>query len=347
MARSVLAMDAQRSLALDLFSAGPLDRAAVTRLVADHAVGPARRAWSLPAPRPGETPVEVVTQPVRHGHGPGWIGPVPELVVSTALFDPVVAGYVLFRTLFPGATLSYEPIETDLAVPNWIYFEHSRDLAVYRYEDLECLVAGAFGDDVSPPHIDDLPSPYRVQPNPAALAELAEAQAMVRRVLDVPRPTEPPLLVREQIGLRHVDEAAAWPLDEILRRDVHQRAVWFARVDVLIPLAGVVTDRDGGAHLVAPDDSDPVLDQVDDHGVYPTQVPETIRGVVALDLVRTFPRQREIAPCAHCALAVVLTPHQAGRVDAGLPVYHPDCRPSARRRWMRDYQRRRRARVSL
>lgn len=343
MARSVEAMDSQRSLALDLFLAGALDRATVTQLVADHAVGPARRAWSLPAPRQGETPSDVIMQPVRGGYGPGWVGPVPELVVSTVLFDPVVAGYVLFRSLFPHAFVSPEPIEHDLAAPNWIYFEHSRQLAVFRYEDVECLVAGAFGDEVEPIGNDDLEGPYRARENRAALQDLAEAQAMVRRVLDVPRPADLPLFVRRQTGLRHVDESAAWPLDEVLRHDVHQRAVWFARVDILIPLGEVVTDIDGTARLGAPDDSDPILDQVDDHGVYPTQIPETIRGAVALDLVRTFPGQRDIAACSHCARPVVLTPHQVGRVDAGQPVYHPDCTGPARRRWMRDYQRRRRA----
>lgn len=343
MARSVVAMDSQRSLALDLLLADPLDRAAVVRLVADHAVGPARRAWSLPTPRPGETPTEVIMQPVRRGYGPGWIGPLPEFIVSTVLFDQVVAGYVLFRSLFPDAFVSPGLIEHDLAAPNWIYFEHSRQLAAFRYEDIERLVAGAFGNEVEPLENDNLEGQYRPRENRAALQELAEAQAMVRRALDVPRPADPPLFVREQTGLRHVDESANGPLDDVLHCDVHQRAVWLAKVDILIPLGGVITDRDGVAHLVAPDDSDPVLDQVDDHGVYPTQIPETIRGVVALDLVRTFPSQRDIAPCSHCARPVVLTPHQVGRVDVGQPVYHPDCTGPARRRWMRDYQRRRRA----
>lgn len=343
MAASVGGMNAHRSLALDLFLSPALDRAAVARLVADHAVAPARRAWSLPAPRPGETPPDVVMQPVRGGYGPGWTGPVPELVVSTALFDPVVAGYVLFRSLFPGAFVSPGPIEDDLAVPNWIYFEHSRQLAVFRYEDVERLVAGAFGEDVEPVRNPSLEGPYRVEPNPAALGELAAAQELVRAALNVPRPADPPLLVREQIGLRHLDESAAWALDEVLRRDVHQRSVWLAKVDVLVPLGDVVTGPDGTARLVAPADDDPILDQVDDHGVYPTQIPESIAGAVALDLVRTFPRQREVAPCSHCGQAVVLSLHQVGRADAGQPVYHADCTAPARRRWMRDYQRRRRA----
>lgn len=336
-------MNAQRSLALDLFRAARLDREAITRLVTDHAIAPARRVWSLPAPWPGETPVDVVMQPTRGGYGPGWTGPIPKLVTSTALFDPVVAGFVLFASLFPGALLIGDSLENLLAAPEWIYFEHSRQLAVVRYEDVERLVAGAFGDAVRGLLNDDLEGPYLPVANRHGLQELAEAQAMVRRVLDVPRPAEPPLLNHEQIGLRHVDEAAAGPLDAILRADVHQRAVWFSRVDILIPIAVQKEGPDGGIRMVPASEDEPVFEQVDDHGVYPTQVPETIRGVVALDLVRTFPRQREIAPCSHCALPVVLTPHQVGRVDHGLPIYHPACTTPARKRWMRDYQRRRRS----
>lgn len=342
MARSVAVMDSQRSLSLDLYRSGPLDRAAIARLVADHAVGPARRVWTLPAPEPDETDPDVVVLPTREGYGPGWAGPIPKLVASTALFDRCIAGFVLFSRLFPGALLSAATIEDFLAAPEWIYFEHSRQLAVFRYEDVERLVGAAFGDSL-PAWLASDEDTFDARAARLALQELAEAQAMVRRVLEVPRPAEPPLLRREQIGLRHVDEAAAGPLDAILRRDVHQRAVWLSRVDILIPIGNVITDREGGVHLVAPDDSDPVLEQVDDHGVYPTQIPETIRGVVALDLVRTFPREREVAACATCAGPLVLTPHQVGRVDHGQPVYHPDCHATARRRYQRDYQRRRRA----
>ena len=334
-------MNAQRSLALDLYLAGPLDRAAVTRLVADHAVAPARRVWSLPAPMPGETDPDLVDLPTREGYGPGWAGPLPELVVSTALFDPCVVGFVLFSRLFPGVLLSAATLEDVIAAPEWIYFEHSRQLAVLRHEDVERLVGAAFGDPL-PARLAAREGAFDAVAARHALQELAEAQAMVRRALEVPRPAEPPLLLRQQIGLRHVDEAAAGPLDAVLRADVHQRAVWFSRVDILIPIA-VSIDIPGERLRIEPagDDED-VLEQVQDHGVYPTQVPESVRGAVALDLVRTFPRQREIAACSHCAQPVILTPHQVGRADKGEPVYHPDCTEPARRRWMRDYQRRRR-----
>lgn len=148
MARSVAVMDSQRSLSLDLYRSGPLDRAAIARLVADHAVGPARRVWTLPAPEPDETDPDVVVLPTREGYGPGWAGPIPKLVASTALFDRCIAGFVLFSRLFPGALLSAATIEDFLAAPEWIYFEHSRQLAVFRYEDVERLVGAAFGDSL-------------------------------------------------------------------------------------------------------------------------------------------------------------------------------------------------------
>ncbi|MFN8628853.1 MAG: hypothetical protein U0838_00605 [Chloroflexota bacterium] len=187
-------MNSHRSLALDLFLAPALDRAVVARLVADHAVGPARRAWASPRPPRRDAAGRRHAASAR-GYGPGWTGPVPRLVVSTALFDPVVAGYVLFRSLFPGAFVSPGPIQRDLAAPNWIYFEHSRQLAVFRYEDVERLVAGAFAEDVEPVRNPSLEGPYRVAPSPAALAELARCpRSSCAPRSTVPRPADPPLL---------------------------------------------------------------------------------------------------------------------------------------------------------
>ena len=94
---------------------------------------------------------------------------------------------------------------------------------------------------------------------------------------------------------------------------------------------------------MTPPSDDGFIEQEDDYGVFPTVIPETIRGAVALDLVATFTRERSVGECGHCGLPIVLTPHQVGRVDRGQGVFHPDCHPAHRRRWMRDYQRRRRA----
>jgi hypothetical protein len=342
MPRSLTDMNSNRSLSLDLVQADLADPSALVQLVADHALAPARRAWSLPSPVGGEEPLDVQHLPVQVGDRFDWQGPVPKLRTSTALFDPLVRGFVLFTKLFPGAILTYETATSVTSVPNWIYFEHSRQMASFLWSDLEHLVAGILGGPPRTYRSPALESRIRTGPNPEALAELAEAQQLVRDAIATPSRPEPPLANRYDIGLRSMKPEAVFALDDVLRADAHQRAVWFARVDLLFPLGEMATAADGSLVLVEPTDDRPV-EQVDDHGVYPTVVAETIRGVVALDLVSTFSRERTVGQCDHCQAPVILTGHQIGRVDRGEPVFHSDCHPEHRRRWMRDYQRSRRA----
>lgn len=335
MSSSVGGMEPSQSLALDLVAIDVRDPDALTRLIADHAVAPARRVWALPAPVEGEQLSDVSRQPVETAHGIDWIGPQPKLDVSTALFDPLLRGFVLFTRLFPGAIMTGESADNAMAVPNWVYFEHSREIAEFTWADIAGLVAGLF-DASGARRRGHIP-----QANEAGLAELIEAQDLARAALATPPGDDPPLRNRREIGLRAVRPDAAFRLDEVLRAEVHQRAVWFAQVDLLFPIAEVVTGADGIARIVPPSD-DEFLETEDDHGVYPTVIPETIRGAVALDLVATFSRERSVGTCELCGLPLMLSPHQVGRVDRGEAVFHPDCHPEHRRRWMRDYQRRRR-----
>lgn len=335
-------MNSNRSLSLDLVQADLADPSALVQLVADHALAPARRAWSLPSPVADEAPLDVQHLPVRVGNRVDWQGPVPKLKMSTALFDPLVRGFVLFTRLFSGALMTHETATTVTAVPNWIYFEHSRQLASFLWSDLEHLVEGVLGGPARIYQSPALESWIRTGPNPEALAELAEAQQLVRDAIATPPRPEPPLANRYDIGLRSMRPDAVFALDEVLRADTHQRAVWFARVDLLFPIGEMATAADGSLVLVEATADQP-LEQIDDHGVYPTVVPETIRGVVALDLVSTFSRERTVGQCGNCDAPVILTSHQIGRVDRGEPVFHSDCHPEHRRRWMRDYQRSRRA----
>lgn len=328
-------MDTPQSLALDLVGLDLADLDALVRLLADHVVAPARRAWGLPMPERGERLGDVVGSTVSLGRTVAWFGPTPGLTVSTVLFDALIRGFVVFTRLLPGALVTPDRWGARLAVPNWVYFEESRQLAAFLYDDLERLVGGLLGQPSVPGENPALECRYVVERNDPGMAELSEAQGLARRCLTTPARSEPPLYTRHDVGLRALDQAAAFELDEVLRADVHQRAVWLAEVDLLFPLS-----------LDASIDEDAILERVDDHGVYPTVIPETIRGAVALDLVSTFSRQRSVGVCAHCAGSIVLTPHQAGRVDHGLPVYHSTCNPAHRRRWMRDYQRARRAAAS-
>ena len=176
MGSSVPAMELSQSLALDLSAIDLADRDALVRLVADHAIAPARRVWGLPPPVPDELAHDVSRQPVETDRGIDWIGPQPELEVSTTLFDPLIRGFVLFTKLFPGALLGNKSAETVMAVPNWVYFEHSRELAEFKWTDLDRLVAGLLGLP-----FEDLGRRrrYRPQRNDAGLAELAEAQVLL------------------------------------------------------------------------------------------------------------------------------------------------------------------------
>lgn len=78
----------------------------MTRLLAIHVLAPARCVWRLPLPDPAETPGDVGRIPVERDGRIDWVGPEPALVVSTALVDPLLRGFVLFARLFPNATVS-------------------------------------------------------------------------------------------------------------------------------------------------------------------------------------------------------------------------------------------------
>lgn len=328
---SVGAMDSRplRSIALDLASLDLTDRDGLVGLLATHAVAPTRRLYGMPSPVPGETPDMLEPS----------VGP---LQVSTALFDPLIRGYVLFSRLLPTALRTYEGLETILSVPNWAYFDRSRQLRWFLWRDLENLVDGLLGREASGPDHPCLESRYVPTRNDAGMAELASARELVLAALATPVfPDDPAYRVRN-IGLRSVDQGTAFRLDEVLRAEVHQRLVWFADVDITFPIGYVANGPTGEPMFVSEVSNEP-LEIVDDHGTYPTVVPETIAGVVALDLVSTFSRDRSVGICEHCRRPLLLTPQQAGRVQAGRPVYHPDCFPEHRVRWIRDFQRQRRA----
>ena len=335
-----------QSLALDLTFTDLDDPGALARLVAAHSIAPARRAWGMPEPVPSEEPTDVRRMPVVRGARVDWTGPVRQLEVSTALVDPVLRGFVTLCRLFPGATLSAQHLDTSIAAPSWIYFDESSEVAELTWADLMRLCRGILGLPDEGSDSEGLGRILRPARNDAALAELRDAKAMVAAALAAPAPAEGPLHTRRDIGLRAVERDAAWAIDAILRAEAHQRLVWMAGVDLLFPLGEVVTGPDGSVSLVPladdlPDDG--MLESVEEHGVYPTVVPETIRAAVALDLVGTFSRDRTVGACGYCGMPMLLTPHRAGRVDHGEPVYHDGCHAEHRRRWGRDYQRRRRA----
>lgn len=88
---------------------------------------------------------------------------------------------------------------------------------------------------------------------------------------------------------------------------------------------------------VHPDAPDPVTPVVVDRGVFPMLLPETLAGLVVLDLVETLRLDRRTAICALCLRSFAPASQQASLAGRGEPVYHPDCMPEHRRRYMRDY----------
>ena len=121
---------------------------------------------------------------------------------------------MLFTRLFPGAIMTGESADNVMAVPTWIYFEHSREIAELTWADIAGLVGGLF----------DAPSRTATRTHPqateAGLAELIEAQDLARAALATPPGDDPPLRNRREIGLRAVRPDAAFRLDEVLRAEV-------------------------------------------------------------------------------------------------------------------------------
>jgi hypothetical protein len=320
-----------RSLALDLVSLDLADRDALVEFLALHAVSPARCLYHMPEPATAETIEELDAARSAYAQTPGsYFG----LDVSTALFDRFIAGYVLFVRLFPAALRDSDGTDVTLAVPNWAYFEHSLQLSHFLRTDIENLVDGLFDGSGSGPDHSGLERRYAPERNDAGFDELRSAQLLTRAALCSPTALTDPAYRRRQIRLRAMDQGTTFAIDEILRAQVHQRLVWFASVDITFSIG--YTDQDASGNLVfVPEEGDEPLEITDDHGVFPTVIPETISGVVALDLVSTFRRPREVGVCEHCGQTMLLSGPQAARADSSLPVYHPACRDPHRLAYFR------------
>jgi hypothetical protein len=328
-----MTIDADRSLALDLAMLDLDEPSALVGFLATHAIGVARRLYCMPVPRPGET--ETILDAARTA----FVRREPEkfgFETSTALFDPFIRGHVLFARLLPHATLRAEGFAESLAVPNWAYFEDSLAFAHFLWSDLEHLVEGLFGRPAPGPDHYGIPFRYEPQRNDQGLGELRQAQVLVRAALQPPTDPDDPAYHRRRIGLRAMDHTTAFAIDEILRAQVHQRLVWFVSVDMVFPIGHVETDAAGRTYLV-PDLGDEPLEITDDHGVFPTVIAETIAGVVALDLVGTFWREREVGQCGACGRWMLLSGQQAARVEKGGSAYHDSCRDEHRLAYFRQH----------
>lgn len=322
-----------RRLSVDLTGSDIRDPETLTRIVASHVVTPARAMFGLPAASPDEQAGIIPAFTMGMDGRLMW----PREAPARSTFEPFLRGYALLTALIPGAIEAPVDARAFLAVPGASLIRHAFSVAVLGYTHLDQLIRGVLGEPVGRPDNPFILRHYLPTANDAALDELAAAAALVRAALGTPDdPSE--IYTRQDIGLTAITREVAFSIDEVLRRDVHWRLVWFGDVELAI-------DPDGEADE---DDDAPLLPIIVDRGVIDALVPETITGLVVLDLVESLRLGQRQAPCAVCQQMVVLDARRAGRARRGEPVYHADCHEAFRLRFVRDYQRerRRKARVN-
>jgi hypothetical protein len=319
--------DTDRHLSFDLLQTDLADPERITELVARHAVAPARAIFGMVPPQQDER-IETF---LAHGHfafdlasgQPTW-----QQDPSAASIEPLLRGAVLVGRLFPGAFRTADFAEVVVATPGLALMPRATALAFLRWNELAYLATQALGLPSKRPADSGSLSKEPLASHDG-LDELRRMKTLVERSLAQPVDGEPDeMIARAEVGLEAVDPAVADELDAILRADAHVRLVRVTDVEY------TPSDRPP-VHPDAPDEYDPL---VVERGVFPITLPETIAGLVALDLVESFRRGRTTGICTLCLRPMLLMPQQASLSRRGEPVYHPDCFPERRRRYMRDYR---------
>lgn len=317
----------REQLWLSIFLADLSDPVALTRIAVDHCLAPAREAWGLPAPVPGEGDGAFFYEAVVNGNRVQMMRE-HSLTISAAHFDPVIRGSLLFAWLFPGSTSLTDTPEEVANLPGPAFLSESQLLAYRTHEEVEYLVAGLFGLEREAPRFHGM-NPYRQQANPDVLTEMACIQKVLGEA--VGRPEDLGDYRREDLGLQAVDQFAAFAIDEILRESVHQRLVWLANWEEADPESPRV--------MISP------LDLITfDRGVFMAAVPETLAGLVALDFAESLRLDRIAGRCARCDRPMLLTAQQAARARRGKTIFHEECHAEHRLSYFRDYQATRAAR---
>jgi len=296
-----------RSLAFDLLATDLRDPDAVAVLVIAHTVAPARAAWGLPAPRPGELDSFLIERTERTADGVVNFMRPCRLDESQNSFVPVLRGLLLFAWLFPASVPVGSGIAALLDEPGWSFLDDSFGLMGRPYDAMNELVRALLGaDGVEITEYTGL-FPLQPAPNPEAIAALEEAQDLVERAVG-PVPRDPSVYVIDR-GLDRMEWWTARDLDKIVREHVRRRVV---RLES--PEFPGGADEEGVARTIYMD-----------RGVFRADIPETIGGLVALDLTEQLGHDRTTGICAGCRGLLALTDRQAGCARRGQPVYHEDC----------------------
>jgi hypothetical protein len=303
----------KHSIALDLAATDLADYDSLLDFVVAHTIAPVRAAYGLPAPQPDEGHSYFVERTERHADGM-LVEHIRSynLKESTRLFDPVVRALLLFGWLFPRSILPSQSPEEVLKTPGWSVLLQSMTLVDRPHEAIAHLVGGLLGVSTPRPWWTGS-SPLEPAANATALAELASMQELIRGALSAV--TEDPHTHLIDIGLNRIDQVVAWELDEIARSEVRRRFVWL-----------------GTYEFVDHDDSDTSdsFPEAFERGVFAADVPETLKGLIALDYSEQLGNDHTTGRCAQCGALMEVDGRQRGRVRRGEPVYHPDCRDEHR-----------------
>jgi hypothetical protein len=316
-----------RSLAYDLADTNIESPESLTALIIDHCLAPVRASCGLPAPRLGERD-DFAYETERLPDGTPYRKMRRYTLTETpAFFDVVLRAMLLFGWLFPESCAPSQNVAMMLSEPGWCVLDDWITLAHRPYEGISDLVRGLFGLPREYPDL-YMGTGYHIPAvNEAGIAELRGAREIVFEALSpVPEDLDSSLI---DVGLQRFEFGFTRKLDRILRTSVHRRMIWFGTFEVGL---------DEG------DDHEPyVTDQTIslERGVFAAMVPETLTGLVVLDLSEQLSLGRHTGLCAHCHGLMPLTARQAGRARRGEAVYHSTCLDEHRLIYFRDYQRQR------
>lgn len=293
-----------QSLAFDLLKTDLTSTDELTGLVIAHTVAPARAAWGLASPAPGEGDSFLFEELEATSNGLAMRSMRPcRLVESQAQFVPVIRGLLLFAWLFPESVSLGSQVPTILDEPGWCFLDDSFGLMGRPYDAMRDMVRALLGEEDVRIGQYTGTWPLRPQANPTAIAALTMAQELVARAIG-PVPNDPDTYVLDR-GLDRMEWWAARDLDKILRHEVHRRLIRLETPEV-----------------PPDDDLRPIYL---DRGVFAVDLPETLEALVALDLSEQLGQGRSVWLCARCRRPLQLTDRQAGRTRRGQPVYHENC----------------------
>jgi hypothetical protein len=300
------------SIAYDLLDTDLSSVTSLTEFVVAHTVAPLRAAAGLPAPRVGELS-NVLGEVKTDGYLTIMTTKPWTVAESSAIFDESIRALLLFGWLFPESLLPSVRPEVILENLGSAVLTHAWAVIPRSPEAIADLVAGLLGAPAS------MSRSYLHRPerNDAALAELEQARQLVAKSLD-PVPAREPVTQVVDIGLDRIGWWPAFAIDRVMRSDVRRRLVWFGTLEPTVEI-----DDSGEPNLTGP-----IIAK--DRGVFAADVPESITGLVLLDLSEQLKRDRRVGRCGHCGRLMPLNAWQSKRARHGDAVYHADCRDAHR-----------------